>query len=244
MAQSDNRDLRGAPRPAPSPSSRGAAGGVPAGELREPPRSASDSLVLGVLVRHGPAKYGFHPQGEPSYFLTLMTERGERTLWSREIERAIAESRTQPQPGEAIGVRENGIAPMTFLTRVRNARGEVVAVNRVDTPRGHWVIERRDWFDARVAAAEALRDSNMSRREAVRNHPELLPAYLILDSATKVAEKRIRHPGSRERVLELFRESLAYTIERGEPLRKADPKEKGSEERSPSSVSERRGRER
>jgi hypothetical protein len=242
MAQSDRPDLTGASQTALSPSARAPAGEGRASGLREPPRSATDSLVLGVLVKHGRARVGFQPQGEPSYFVTIKTDRGERTLWSRDLERAMTESRTQPQPGEAIGVRENGISPVSFITRQRNARGEVVAVNRVDTPRGHWIIERRDWFDERAAAAEVLRDAQVSRREAIRNHPELLGAYWALDSAGKVAEARIKNPGSRERFVALVRESLAHAIERGEPLpepRKRGPAAKGAEEPARPSVAER-----
>jgi hypothetical protein len=88
----------------------------------------------------------------------------------------------------------------------------------VDTPRGHWVIERRDWFDERLAAAETLRDGRISRREAIRNHPELLGAYWALDSAGKVADARIKNPESRERFVQLVRETLAHAIERGEPI--------------------------
>jgi hypothetical protein len=196
--------------------------------LREPPRSATDSLVMGVLLKHGRAPYGFQRGGEASYFVTVNTERGERTLWGRGLEQAIAQSRTQPQVGDVIGVRENGISPMTVVMRERNARGEVVTVNRVDTPRGHWVIERRDWFDARLAAADTLRDGRVSRREAIRNHPELLGAYWALDSAGKVAEARIRNPESRERFVQLVREALAHAIERGEPI--ADPRERAERE--------------
>ena len=217
--------------------SRGPSAPPPAGRpgaLREPPRSATDSLVIGVLVKHGRAPYGFRRGGEASYFITLSTERGERTLWGGELERAIAASRTQPQLGEPVGVRENGISPMTVVVRERNARGDVVTVNRADTPRGHWVIERRDWFDERAAAAETLRDGRISRREAIRNHPELLGAYWALDSAGKVADARIKNIESRERFVQLVREVLAHAIERGEPIaaerNRGDAKAKFSEQ--------------
>ena len=185
---------------------------------REPPRPASDRLVTGVLVGHGAAPYAFEPQGAGSYFLTVRTERGERTLWGQELERALSESRTQPKVGDAIGIRENGIDPVTVVTRERTADGREMTVKRLDTPRGHWIIERREFFDERAAAAEALRDPRASRREAIRNHPELAGAYWALDAAAKVAEERIRDPGSRERFLKLVRESLAYATERGEAL--------------------------
>ncbi|MGH8290540.1 MAG: hypothetical protein ACREV7_16235 [Steroidobacteraceae bacterium] len=183
--------------------------GVAPGALREPPRSATDSLVTGVLVKHGRAPYGFQGGGQPSYFVTVNTERGERTLWGRGLERAIADSHTQPQPGEAVGVRENGITPMTVVTRERNLKGEVVTVNRADTPRGHWVIERRDWFDERMAAAEALRDARISRREAIRNHPlGLVSVCHHLSLAAEFASHRIPDPEDRQRFVDAVRQAL------------------------------------
>jgi hypothetical protein len=80
------------------------------------------------------------------------------------------------------------------------------------------VVERREYFDERVAAAQLLRDPRASRREAVRDHPELAGAYWALDSARKVAAERIAHPESRERFIALVRETLAHATERGEPL--------------------------
>jgi hypothetical protein len=183
---------------------------------KEPVRPATDRFTLGVLLKHGRAPLQFNPRAEPSYFVTLQTERGERTLWSRELERAITESRTQPRAGDPIGIRENGIDPVSFVTRERNSRGEVVLEKRVDTPRGHWIVERREFFDERAAVAQLLRDPRTSRRQAVQDHPELEGAYWALDSARKVAEIRIRSPESRERFVLLVRETLAHAIERGE----------------------------
>ena len=174
--------------------------------------------MLGVLIRHGRAPLEFRTGAEPSYFVTLKTDRGERTVWGRGLERALVESRTQPQVGEAVGVRENGITPVTFVMRERNPRGEIVTVSRADTPRGHWIVEGREWFDERSVVAETLRNVQISRREAIRNHPELLGAYWALDSAAKVADARIKHEASREKFVQLVRETLAHALERGEPI--------------------------
>jgi hypothetical protein len=185
---------------------------------REPPRPAVDRLVTGVLVAHGPGPYRNEPNGAPSYFITVATDRGERTLWGREIQRALAESRTKPKPGDPVGVRENGIDPMTFVQRERDEKGHVISEKRADTPRPHWIIEHRSFFNERAAAAKVLRDPRASRHEAVRNHPELMGAYWALDSAAKIASQRIQHPSSREQFVALVREALAHATERGEPL--------------------------
>jgi hypothetical protein len=177
-------------------------------------------------MKHGRAPLEFNPRAALSYFVTIQTDRGERTLWSRELERALVESRTQPEIGDAVGIRENGIDPVTFITRERNARGDVVLERRLDTPRGHWIVERREFFDERAAAAQVLLDARASRRQAVRDHPELRGAYWALDSAQKVATERIRNPESRERFVLLVRETLAHVIERGEELPKPSLKPK------------------
>lgn len=119
----------------------------------ERPRPATDSLTTSVLLRHGPAPFEFQAHGTPSYFVTVRTERGARTLWGRGLERAFNESRTQPQPGEAIGIRENGIDPMTVIMRERDPAGQVRLEKRLETSRGHWLIERRGFFDERAIAA-------------------------------------------------------------------------------------------
>ena len=179
-------------------------------------RSATDSLTVGILINHGRAPLEFDPRAAESYFVTVQTERGERTLWSRGLERAITESRTQPRPGDPVGVRENGIDPVSFITRERNRKGDVVLERRLDTPRGHWIVERREFFDERATAAQLLRDPRTPRRQALRDHPILAGAYWALDSAQKVATARIQNPESRDRFIMLVRETLALAMERGE----------------------------
>lgn len=191
---------------------------------RESPRPAVDRLVTGELVRHGPARYRNEPNGAASYFITVRTERGQRTLWGWEIERALADSRTKPKPGDQVGVRENGIDPMQFLLRERDDRGKVINEWREDTPRPHWIIEKREYFNERAAAAKALRDPRTLRHEAIRNHPELSGAYWALDGAVKTAARANLDPVSRQRFVDLVREALAFTTERGEPLPKEIPK--------------------
>jgi hypothetical protein len=185
------------------------------------PRPPVDRLTVGKLLNHGRAPHEFHPRGHPSYFVKILTDDGERTIWGRGLERALAKSRTQPQVGDAIGIRENNLAPVSFITRTRNAEGLVVATRQTDTPRPHWVIEKLEDFDLRAAAARALRDPTLSRREAVTNHRELGAAYWILDAAQKYATGRWESPKTRETFVAAVRETLALTVERGIELPEA-----------------------
>ncbi len=175
-------------------------------------------MTVGRLTAHGAASHEFRPRAEASYFIRLQTERGERILWSPNLKQALIDSRSQPQVGDQIGVKENGIDPVSVVTRKKDADGRITDERRYDAPRTHWVVERREFFDERAAAARALRDARVHPRQAIRDHPDLLGAYLTLDSAAKIAEQRIEHPQSRDRFLALIRETLAHATERGEPL--------------------------
>jgi len=207
-----------------SPSTSPAPGAAPPRGAPAPtqsPRPPVDRLTVGKLLNHGRAPHEFHARGHPSYFVKILTDDGERTIWGRGLERAFAKSRTQPQVGDAIGIRENNLAPVSFITRSRNSEGLVVATRRTDTPRPHWVIEKLEDFDLRAAAARALRDPTLSRREAVTNHRELAPAYWILDAAQKYAVDRWQNPKTRETFVAAVRDTLALTIERGIELPEA-----------------------
>jgi hypothetical protein len=138
-------------------------------------------------------------------------------FWSPALKTAFAQSRTQPRIGEQVGVRENSIAPATVLYSTRDSAGKVVEQRRFDSPRTHWAIEQRAFYDEALLAAEALRSERLHPREAIKTYPQLLPAYLALDSARRVAQERVS-PTQRQRFVALVRETLAHAVERGMPL--------------------------
>jgi hypothetical protein len=189
---------------------------IPAAAL-DPARPEVDRVTFGRLIDHGPGRHEGKPGAPPSYFVKLATERGERVFWSPALKTALAQSRTQPRIGEQVGLRENSILPATVLYNARDSAGKVVEQHRFDSPRTHWAIEQRAFYDEALLAAEALRSERLHPREAVKTYPQLLPAYLALDSARRVAQERVS-PTQRQRFVSLVRETLAHAVERGMPL--------------------------
>lgn len=183
----------------------------------ESPRPPADRMTFGVLLAHGPAKYQWRERAEMSYFMRLKVGGTEQQFWSPALRSAFARSHTQPQIGEVIGVRENSIQPVTAIFTERDRQGNVLRHRRYDTPRVHWVIERREFFDQRMAAAEAFRDVTLPARRAIEMHPVLLDAYLALDSARVVAARGVPKE-QHQWFVNLFRAALAHAIERGESL--------------------------
>lgn len=197
-----------------------AAADPPNGAPSTQDRPSSDRFYVGRLIDYGRSKHEHHSNGPEAFFVKILEDGGhQRTIWGGGgLQSAFTKSKTQPQLNELVGVRENNIDAVSVVYRQRNAGGQVIAERRTETPRPHWVVERLAFFDERAAAANALRDTSLPRRDAVRAHRDLLGAYLILDEGAKHAAQDIKSPEGQARYLALLRETLARTVERAAPL--------------------------
>ena len=174
--------------------------------------------MIGRLKDHGPANYQFRRDEDPSYYVRLLTSRGERTLWGKDLERALRDGETRPKPGDLIGARRIGRDAVTVTARQRDAEGRVIAQEEHHAHRTRWVVEKVTFFAERVRLARRLRDEQADLREAVRERPELRSTFLSVRAAEEFAARRIADPRDRERFLELVRGAIATSIQRGEPL--------------------------
>jgi hypothetical protein len=174
-------------------------------------------LVVGKLVDHGRATYQHDPHAGMSYFVKVETSRGDRVIWGVDLERAVKESLTKPEAGDEVGVRSVRKDAVTVKTPTRDAEGQVTGEQNRNTHRNRWVIEKREFFEARAAAAQRVRDLNIPAKEAVRQHPELVGTYLQVHAA-ELAAKRFRDPEDRALFVAKVRAALAESVARGEPL--------------------------
>jgi len=178
------------------------------------PRPESDRLIVGKLIAHGP---GTH-EGVPSYFTEVHTARGRLVIWDKELQRAFGRSETQPQLGEPIGMKQNGTHPVVVEHYRSQGAGSPVLDHRLEHARPHWVVERKEWFDERLAAAKVLRDPRVPAYKAVNDHPQLEGAYSVLIRVIQLSYKHYRRHENRIHAVGLVREALARTAEIGEPL--------------------------
>lgn len=198
--------------------SRGAVGEE--ARARSSARGASadrGGLLVGKLVDHGHAPYNQDPHAGMSYFVKLETVHGDRVIWGVDLERAVKESLTKPEPGDEVGVRLVRQDAVTVKTPTRDAEGQVTGKKSIETHRNRWVIEKREFFEARAAAAQRVRDTNVPAKVAIRQHPELVGTYLQMHAA-ELAAKRFRDPEDRALFVAKVRAALAESVARGEPL--------------------------
>jgi hypothetical protein len=193
---------------------------------REATRPSPDERYVGRLLDHGKDTYLHDPDAEPSYFVRLGIPGGYREVWGKDIERAVAKSLTQPQLGDDVILQRTGRDAVTVKRAEKDAQGQLNH-KEVETYRNRWVLEKREFFQQRGAAAQIVRDETVGPRKAVRQHPELAGTYLNLRAAELAAE-RLRDPEDRRRFVAQVRSALAEGIERGEPLQPVRLRERES----------------
>jgi putative DNA primase/helicase len=184
------------------------------------------TIVVGRLKDHGPANYQFRIDQDPSYYLRLLTDRGEKVLWGKDLKRAIDSSSTQPQPGDVVGAQRIGRETVTITDRRRDADGSVTSQSEHHAHRTRWRVEKVKFFADRARLARQVRDEHADAREAVRAHPELKSTFLTVRAAEEFADRRIADPRDRERFLELVRGAMANSVKQGELVPSVKMKEK------------------
>jgi putative DNA primase/helicase len=181
-------------------------------------RRRGEELLIGRLIGYGQASYQFRVDEDPSYYVKLLTSRGPRTIWGKDLERALLESETKPKTGDLVGARRAAREAVTVTVKERDAEGRVVSQRERHAHRSLWVVEKVGFFAERARMARRVRDEQVDVREAVRAHPELRSAFLSVRAAEEFATRKIKDPTDRVRFLELIRGAMAGSIQNGEPL--------------------------
>ena len=191
---------------------------------------APDRVHAGRLLDHGTANYRHDRHADLSYFVKIDTPDGERTLWGKDLERAIGQSLSRAKPGDEVVVRQLGAKPVTVIRAVRDEEGRIVERTQVQTHLNRWSVEREDFLKERAHLAQLVRDPSIDAKAGTAKRPELAGTYTELHAAKLIAQELFAHPADRERFITRVREAIADEIERGEPLsapriRTKDPKQ-------------------
>ena len=150
--------------------------------------------------------------------MKLETPDGERTLWGKDLERALERSLSRASIGQEVVVRQLGAKPVTVIRPIRDEAGRIIERTQVQTHLNRWSVERADFISERAQVAEIVRNPGIEPRAATAKRPELAGTYTELHAAKLIARELFTHPADRERFVTRVREAIADEIERGEPL--------------------------
>jgi hypothetical protein len=175
-------------------------------------------LFAGRLQEHGRAHFRFQAHQDLSYFVRLLTSQGQRTLWGKGLDQALNAAITRPKVGDLVGVRVTAREPITRSAPLRDRAGRLLAHVEHKSYRNIWQVEKIAYFGQRAVMARRIRDVQADARQTVQTRPELKSSFLSIRVAQAFAQERIGDPKDRDRFVELVRDALAASIQKGEPL--------------------------
>lgn len=104
----------------------------------------------GVLLRHGTASYNFIPEEKESYFVTLQLDNGkEKTIWGKDLARALEESQTQT--GDKVRLEYMGNQEVTVEQSIKDKEGKITGSKTITTHRNTWKVKK---LEGRKEASE------------------------------------------------------------------------------------------
>lgn len=182
--------------------------------LRDGPRPP----INGVLVAAAAAPYQFHPEQRMSFYVMVRTELGERTIWGADLERALAESASQPRIGDPIVLTQHGTRPVNLRVPARNDAGELIGERKIVAQRARWSIETPEHMRDLRRQARLLRTGQIPGETSLDASPTLATAAAGLKLAEQYARRVTVDGPSQERLVEAIRERMAAAVEQGHTL--------------------------
>ena len=165
----------------------------------------------GILVEHGPAPYQFHPQGNPSYYVRIRTQEGERVLWGKDLERALRDAKVTA--GEEISIKQSGRDTANVKRKELDSSGKVMRERDVKAHRNHWEVQ--------AIAPSRNSDQNLEGPGGATS--------LALKGAQLFAKQYIRDPAQRDAFFKAVREELTKIVDRGDVVPNARLRQKNRE---------------
>ncbi|MEM5386715.1 LPD7 domain-containing protein [Paraburkholderia phymatum] len=188
----------------PSRTAPRTASGEAARKKAGPGTQKPPTVTAGVLVEHGAARFHHDPKENASYYATVRTESGDRTVWGLDLERAIGESGLQP--GQRIELERGGSKVVTVTQRQFDESGKELAPKEVESRRNEWRVSSPDVpgmpTREQRAEIEAMRREVDERRRIKEARERFLNdewQYTKAQQATlDAARERIKEQAARE----------------------------------------------
>lgn len=131
----------------------------------------------GVLAAHGVAPYKHDPKAKGSYYATLKDERGqERTVWGKDIQRAIEASGLDV--GSRVSLVNTGNKPVTVTEEVKDKDGRVTGTKEVTAHLNRWEVHGNSRAQVVAAVSTKLIDEQTNDPEMQRALKDAMQAEL------------------------------------------------------------------
>ncbi|WP_298703912.1 LPD7 domain-containing protein [uncultured Variovorax sp.] len=189
-----------------------------AADQPRPTRNGARAPIVGVLVAAAASPYRFDPQERMSFYVMVRTEVGDRTVWGTDLERALAESASQPRVGASVVLTHQGTTAVDVRVPQRDETGDLVGEKKIVAQRARWGIETIEYMRSLQQAAGMIRGGEPVAREHLAAQPSLAAAAAGVRLAEQYAERHTTDAPSRQRLVQAIRERLADAVEQGRDI--------------------------
>ncbi len=181
-------------------------------------RASSRQQIQGILLAAAPAPYRFDPSERMSFYVQLRTEDGDRTIWGSDLERALAESVSQPHMGDQVVLTQQGTHPVNVRVATRNTEGETIGEQKIVVQRARWRIETPDHIQELERFVHQVRTGELQPDAATPEQPELRTATQCLRLAEQYADRLTTDQAGQQRLMQLIRERMADALAQGRSI--------------------------
>lgn len=178
-------------------------------------RDVARTPIVGVLVAAAAAPYRFDPQQRMSFYVMVRTEVGDRTVWGSDLERALAESGSQPRIGAAIVLSRQGTTAVDVRVPNRNEAGEQIGEKRIVAQRARWRIETIDHMRLLQQQSDLFRSGQDMPPASLETQPNLAAATAGAQLARQYAQRITADGPSQQRLVQAIRDRLAEALAQG-----------------------------
>ena len=110
-------------------------------------RLQGERVVVGTVVDHGIDHYDHDVQNAKSYFVKVVTDRGEREIWGTDLGRACEQGKVQR--GDAVALVQRAHEPVTVKVPVRDSSGISIGAAPQPATRHRWEVIKLDSLGGR-----------------------------------------------------------------------------------------------
>ena len=159
-----------------------------------------------------------------SFYVMVRTEVGDRTIWGADLERALAESSSQPRIGHQVVLTQHGTNPVNVRIPARNEAGELIGEKKIVAQRARWSIETPVHVRDLQRQAKLLRTGEILAEASLDMYPGLATAAAGVKLAEQYARRVTADAPSQERLVQAIRDRMAAAVERGRQVHLPDRK--------------------
>lgn len=181
-------------------------------------RNGARAPVVGVLVAAAAAPYRFDPDQRMSFYVTVRTEVGDRMVWGTDLERALAESASQPRIGASVALSHQGTTAVDVRVPERNEAGDLVGEKKIVAQRARWRIETVDHMRSLQQTSDLFRNDQEMSPTSLQAQPNLAAASAGAKLAEQYAQRVTADGPSQQRLVRAIRDRLAEALAQGRDI--------------------------